>query len=141
MQTRRNEIKTELDGVDSKLKEAKELLATKEKEQAFLDSLSIYVPTESYKVSHQNTNTAMVNSQKDRKEHNSKHSHSRTGILDLLSKKETVSLEELTEHFYPGKNFNWNNAEVKALSAMIYQLKKEEKLEGASLGSYKLKKQ
>lgn len=130
--------KTEMDLMDAKLREAEQLLSVKENETAFLDSMSVFI-TDSYKVPHHKIQQAVKNSQPEKRTW-SKHQHSRDGIISLLAIKPIVTLDDVSNHFYPTRNLGWNDNEYKSLSSMMYQLKKENKIEAAGHGSYQLKK-
>jgi hypothetical protein len=134
-QEKEKEYKAEMLELDTKIQDAEKFLSVKENENAFLDSISVLV-TDSYKVSHK-VQEAVSGSQKK----NTRHAHNRAELLEFLKNKGSeASLKEMSEHFYPSRNLGWNDAEYSSLSAMVYQLKREEKIEASGSG-YKIKVQ
>ena len=136
MESRRKNLAAELNELDAKIEEGKGLISLKEKEQSFLSSCSKFIYSKNQLA---NTEQAMVNSQKEPKGY-VRHKHDKATIISLLNKKETITLNELVEHFYPGKNLTWKNNEVQSLTAMIYSLKKSNTIESPKVGVYKLLK-
>lgn len=133
MKEKRNSMQKELDEMDAKIREGQELLNAKEKENAYLASISKYIG------SGESVSTAMSNSQKTTRERLT-HAHDKKTILETLKQKEQVSLAEFIELFYPGQKLNSNSKEVKSLTAMVYGLKKEGIVVSPSAAVYKLVK-
>jgi len=135
---REKEIKLtrELNDVKEKIKEGEDLLALKEREHSYMASIGKFIGKKKNPVIDQ-ISTALIKSQDNGRK---RHAHDKQTILDTLNRKEQVTLDEFIEIFYPGKGLNWNSDEVKSLSAMIYSLKKDGKIESPEKAIYKLKK-
>lgn len=134
MKEKEIKLTRELNDVKEKIKEGEDFLVLKERENSYMASIGKFITK---KKTIEQIPLAVSNSQDNGRK---RHAHDKKTILDTLNKKEQVSLDEFIEIFYPGKGLNWGSDEVKSLSAMIYSLKKDGKIESPEKAIYKLKK-
>ena len=136
MNSRKAKLEAELKEINDKIKEGEDLLKLRDKENLYLASCSKFIKKTNFpsivKPSASLASQAIENSQRKKYPHNKKE------ILEILNKKEQVSMDDLVKHFYPGKGLNWNNNEVKSLAVMLYGLKKEKALSSPSTGIFKI---
>ena len=111
--------------INEKIRDGELILAAREKEKTFMESCSKFVfTTESYKVPH-NKPAGLTTI-----------GHNKPALLDVFATKEVITLAELKERFYPGKNTN--DAGVKALMAMLYYMRKDGHIKHIDKGEYAL---
>lgn len=152
MEAEKLKLLDRLNYLDTKISEGKGILELKEKEIKFIKSLSPVIKDDQTSQMDKVTKnheqfisnkTMDVNAkekfdalgQKQSKDKNQRHKHTRDEILKLLSNTKVITTNDLIEHFYPGQTHKDDS--VKALMSMMYALKTKKLIINSNPGVYK----